>query len=346
MLWKRIERLVWLCLFLVLCLCQQVQAVEQNGAARERAALDTNSSQNANERITRLANGLTVYLIRDTRFPLVCTRLFVGTGSANERPEEAGISHVLEHMVFKGTESRPKGKVAEEIEALGGYLNAATSFDRTWYITDIPKEYWKTGIDVVKDMAFGACLDANDLEPEKDVIVSELQSGEDSPEHKLYEDLQTAALKHSPYGHPIIGFEPTIRAVTSTSLKTYRDYWYQPQNMALLVAGDIDLDAVLAYTEKLFGDRRNTMPQMSPEPVDLDQAQDAQIVSVRKGPWKKVYLGLAFPAPCFRDIRSADLDLVSYILGGDATSYFFRRYKYENELVDAIRVDNMSLARA
>ena len=199
------------------------------------------------EILTRLANGLNVYIIRDSRFPLVSTRLFVATGSANERPEEAGISHVLEHMVFKGTDHRPKGKVAEEVESLGGYLNAATSYDRTWYVTDIPSAHWRTGIDVVKDMAFQASLAASELEPEKDVIVSELQGGEDSPQHKLYEDMAGAALANTPYGRPIIGFEPTIRAVTSQSLTAYRNFWYQPQNMSLLVAGDIEPNEVLAY---------------------------------------------------------------------------------------------------
>ena len=297
------------------------------------------------ELLLRLANGLTVYIIRDTRFPLVSTRLFVATGSAHERPEEAGISHVLEHMVFKGTKHRPKGKVAEEVESLGGYLNAATSYDRTWYITDIPSAHWQTGIDVVKDMAFQATLDAAELEPEKNVIVSELQGGEDSPQHKLFEDLAGAALANTPYGRPIIGYEPTIRAVTSQTLTAYRNYWYQPQNMALLVAGDIEPSEVLSYVTKLFGDMKNTqvLPQLPA--VDLRKAPDAQIVSVRRGPWKKVYLGLAFPAPALTDLSSVELDVLCYILGGDASSRFFQKYRYEKELCDSISVDNMSLAR-
>ena len=92
--------------------------------------------------LTRLPNGLLVYILRDARFPLVCTRLYVRTGSANEEPQHAGISHVLEHMVFKGTDHRPKGQIARDVEALGGYLNAATSFDKTWYLTDMPARHW------------------------------------------------------------------------------------------------------------------------------------------------------------------------------------------------------------
>lgn len=113
-------------------------------------------------------------------------------GSVNEEPRLAGISHVLEHMVFKGTEHRPKGQVARDVEALGGYLNAATSFDKTYYLTDMPAAHWRTGMDVVKDMAFQAELNPKELEAEKNVVISELQRGEDSPMSKLFESLQVA----------------------------------------------------------------------------------------------------------------------------------------------------------
>lgn len=122
--------------------------------------------------------------------PLVCAH-----GSANEEPRHAGISHVLEHMVFKGHGAPAQRPGGREVEALGGYLNAATSFDKTWYLTDMPAAHWRTGMDVVKDMAFQAQLDPKELEAEKNVVISELQRGEDSPMRKLYENLQVAGSK-------------------------------------------------------------------------------------------------------------------------------------------------------
>lgn len=296
--------------------------------------------------LVRLKNGLTVYIIRDSRFPLVCTRLYVGTGSANETAEQAGISHVLEHMVFKGTEKRPKGQVAQDVESLGGYLNAATSFDKTWYITDMPAKHWKTGMDVVKDMAFHPSLDPAELEAEKDVIVSELKGGDDTPTRRLFEDLQVAGLAHTVYGRPIIGFEKTIRAVTADDLRAYIRTWYQPQNMMLLVAGDIDPKAVLAHAEELFGDLKNDAALSEPAPVQLEGAAGGPRVEVTYGPWNKVYLGIALPAPALGDQRSIDLDVLAYALGGDGTSQFYRKYRYEKQLVDSISVGNMSLDRA
>ena len=299
------------------------------------------------EILTRLPNGLLVYIIRDKRFPVVCTRLYVRAGSATEDPAQAGISHVLEHMVFKGTSHRPKGQVARDVEALGGYLNAATSFDRTWYITDMPAAHWRVGMDVVKDMAFQATLDPAELEAEKNVVISELQRGEDSAGRKLFENLQVAALKNTPYGRPIIGFEESIRKLTARDLADYVAKWYQPQNMMLLVAGDLDPDAALEHAQELFGKLENHSDLPVIGPLDLaTAAQGSPQVEIARGPWNKVYLGIALPVPGLRDLRSVDLDVLAYLLGGDATSTFYKKYKYDMQLVDSISVGDMSMARA
>ena len=140
--------------------------------------------------VTRLKNGLSVLILKDSRFPLVSTRLYVHAGSVYEKPEQAGISHVLEHMVFKGTEHRPKGEVSRQVEAAGGYLNAATSYDYTVYITDMPARHWKLGLDVARDMAFNAILDPAELESEKQVVLSELDMRmKDNPRGRLFERL-------------------------------------------------------------------------------------------------------------------------------------------------------------
>lgn len=330
----------------LLILLLGILLLPQLAVAAPQAAPANPSTSGNDTMLVRLKNGLTVYIIRDSRFPLVCTRLFVGTGSANETAEQAGISHVLEHMVFKGTEKRPKGQVARDVESLGGYLNAATSFDKTWFITDMPAKHWKTGMDVVKDMAFHPSLDPAELEAEKDVIVSELKGGDDTPTRRLFEDLQVAGLAHTVYGRPIIGFEKTIRAVTADDLRAYIRTWYQPQNMMLLVAGDIDPKAVLAHAEELFGDLKNDTILPEPAPVQLEGAAGGPRVEVTYGPWNKVYLGIALPAPALGDQRSIDLDVLAYALGGDGTSQFYRKYRYEKQLVDSISVGNMSLNRA
>ena len=134
--------------------------------------------------------------------------------------------------------------------------------------------------------------------------------------------------------------------MTADDLRAYIRTWYQPQNMMLLVAGDIDPKAVLAYAEELFGDLKNDTVLPAPAPVQLEGAAGGPRVEVTRGPWNKVYLGIALPAPALGDQRSIDLDVLAYALGGDGTSQFYRKYRYEKQLVDSISVGNMSLNRA
>ena len=163
---------------------------------------------------------------------------------------------------------------------------------------------------------------------------------------RLFESLQVSTLQTTPYGRPIIGFKETVRAITADDLRAYVQRWYQPQNMLLLVAGDIDPQAVMQHAQELFGAMANTNDAVTPPQVDLLTAPGGQRVEVVRGPWNKVYLGMAFPAPALRDLRSVDLDVLSYLLGGDGTSLLSRKYEYEKQLVDSISVGNMSLARA
>ncbi len=294
--------------------------------------------------ITILKNGLTVYILEDHRFPLVSTRLYVKTGSANESPEDAGISHVLEHMVFKGTDKRPKGAISTEVEAAGGYLNAATSFDYTVYQTDLPSAHWTLGLDVVKDMAFHATLDAAELESEKEVILSELQRGNDNPGQRIFKELHTSALKGTPYDHPIIGYEETIKAVTPASMRAYIAKYYQPQNMTLVVVGDVQAEKILNESQKLFGAMQNTADAQPVLPIDAS-ALDSAHIDVQSGPWQKVYLGMALPVPGLTDARSVPLDILAMVLGGDATSYLYKKYKYDKQLVEGISVSNYGFER-
>jgi zinc protease len=294
--------------------------------------------------LRRLANGLTVLVLPDRRFPLVSMRLYVHAGSAYEQPEEAGISHMLEHMVFKGTEKRPRGQAAADVEKNGGYLNAATSFDYTVYITDMTREHWKTGLDVLRDMAFHPSLDPAELEAEKDVVIAELKRGEDDPGRRLFRMTQQEALRDTPYERPIIGFESSVRALSAEKIRAYIDRLYQPQSMLLVLCGDVDADAAFAEADKLFGGLRNSRGVTPPAPV-RETPPPPFGITLEKGPWNKVYLSLALPAPSTGDARSPRLDVLAHILGGDAGSRLPRLLKYEKRLADAVSVAGYSFER-
>ena len=314
-----------------LCMCL---SMAQTGQAAETGPI-----------ITRLANGLTLLVLEDRRFPLVSTRLYVHAGSAYEDPKQAGISHVLEHMVFKGTEKRPKGQVASVVESQGGYLNAATSFDYTMYLTDMPSKHWRLGMDVVRDMAFHPALDADELESEKKVIVAELKRGQDSPGSVLFENLHALTLAKTPYERPIIGYEETINALSVQNLRDYINRLYQPQSMLLVVVGDVDPAEVLAEAKTQFGAYDNNAAAPLFAPINPEELRSTKNVQIKKGPWNKVYVSLALPVPGLDDTRSATLDVLAHLLGGDATSLFYRKYRYEQQLVHSISVSNLSFER-
>ena len=295
--------------------------------------------------VTTLPNGLTVLTMEDTRFPLASIRLYVGTGSSYEDPAQAGISHLLEHMVFKGTHNRAKGQVAADVEKVGGYLNAATSFDYTVYYVDMPKDHWDMGMEIIKDMTFGAVIDPEELEREKPVVLAELKRGEDNPGQTLFKSIHTNVWKESSYGWPIIGFRDTVKGISRQDILDYIAEHYQPQNMTLVVVGDVDGAQALAKAQELFGDLKNDRPMSPPDFVELPAEPQGPVISVRPGEWNKVYLAAALPVPGLHDDASAGLDVLSHMLGGDQSSKLYKRFKYELQLVDSISLNTYSLQR-
>ncbi|HVO32136.1 MAG TPA: pitrilysin family protein, partial [bacterium] len=151
------------------------------------------------------SNGLRVVLVPDDRSPAAAFYLWVKVGSADEQPKEAGLAHVLEHMLFKGTPTRGVGAVAQEIEGCGGDINAYTSFDNTVYHAVLASRFFDTGLDVVVDAVTRSVIDANELTLEKEVILEEIKRDGDQPTRRVSHALFDAAYRVHPYGRPVIG---------------------------------------------------------------------------------------------------------------------------------------------
>ncbi|MFP4071784.1 MAG: M16 family metallopeptidase [Desulfovibrionales bacterium] len=296
--------------------------------------------------VTLLSNGLPVLVQEDERFPLVSIRLYVNAGSAYEQPETAGISHLLEHMVFKGTQKRAPGEVASTIEGAGGYLNAATGFDYTVYKIDLPAEKWPLGLDVLQDMVFGAAIDPQELEQEKNVVLSELERGEDNPNRTLFLSLQPLIWPGTPYERPVIGFRDTVQKITRGDILEYIDKFYQPQKMLLVVCGNVKRPQVLEEVDRLFGNLQNSGKMLPAAPQPLSPSLElAPQVRVSPGPWNKAYMSVAFPLPGFKTEESAAIEVLAQLLGGDQTAKLYRKFKYEEQLVDEISVSPLMLER-
>ena len=298
-------------------------------------------------RVVRLENGLTVLIKEDDRFPLVNVRLYVHAGSAYERPDQAGISHLLEHMVFKGTTERPApGQIALEVESVGGSLNAGTSWDYTVYYVEVPDDEWSLGMDVVKDMAFHAKIAPEDLETERQVVLSEIQRANDTPSNLVFRTIQDTVWRDMSYQWPILGYPETVGGFTSQDIREYIGDHYQPQSMLLVVVGNVNADEVLAEARKVYGSLENTKAVTPPQAYPVPKKGDGPLVQVIPGKWNKVYLGLAFPIPDLYSNKSVGLEVLGQLMGGDDTSLLYRTFKYEKRLVDDISAFSFSLDRA
>lgn len=319
----------------ILCLALAVLALAASSAGAAEAP-----------KVVRLPNGLTVMTIEDDRFPLVAVRLFVHAGSGYETAKQAGLSHLLEHMVFKSTEKRPAGQVASDVEGAGGELNASTSFDSTVYRVDLPAERWRLGLDVIKDMIFGARFDPAELDGERQVVLSELARGKDDPDNRLFQVTQALAWPGQAYGWPIIGFPETVSHFSEADLRNYVAERYQPQSMLLVVVGKVRADEVEQEAGALFGSLANDRPVPPPATYALPAAVPQPAVRVEYGQWGKVRLQVSFPTPGLRSADEAALEVLAKLLAGDETSRLYRTFKYEKQLVDDVSCSSMTLERS
>src|SRR5205823_4648927 len=158
--------------------------------------------------------------------PVVAFQAWVGVGSADEEPGEAGIAHVFEHMLFKGTEKRGVGQIAQEIEAAGGDINAWTSFDQTVYHLVLASRYFDTGLDILSDAVQRSSFDPVELERELKVVLQEIKQGEDSPSRVATQTLFSTAFAVHPYRRPVIGNEASVRALGRDRLLDFFHRWY------------------------------------------------------------------------------------------------------------------------
>ena len=198
-------------------------------------------------RLTTLDNGLVIILREDHSAPVVSVQAWCMAGSIHEgRWLGAGLSHVLEHMLFKGTTTRTGTRIDQEVQEAGGYMNAFTSFDRTVYHIDVPNTGWTVAVDVLCDIMQNATLPAEEMEKEKQVILREMDMNQDDPGRRAGRRLFETAYTRSPYRFTIIGYPDIFGELKPEDIAAYYREQYAPNNVFLVVAGDVQPDAVLA----------------------------------------------------------------------------------------------------
>jgi zinc protease len=272
------------------------------------------------------SNGLTVLLVPDHSAPVVTFEVTYEVGSRNEVTGATGATHILEHMMFKGSDAfnDPKGNsIKQFLERVGGQFNASTSFDRTNYFATVGRESLESYIAIEADRMRHLWLHESDRQAEMTVVRNEYEGGKNDPENVLLEEVSAAAYVALPYHHPTIGWKSDIEHVPILKLREFYDTFYWPNNTTLTVVGDIDTEPVLGLIKKYYG----VYPH-SPAPIPAiyteEPAQSGERRVVVKRPGELGSIIVAHKVPNGRDADQAPLEMLDAILSSGKNARLYR----------------------
>ena len=270
-----------------------------------------------------LPNGLRVVGERLPFLRSVSIGAWMHVGSMMEEPAENGLSHFLEHMVFKGTEKRTARQIAEEMDAVGGQLNAFTGRDCTCYYAKVIDEDLPLAVDILADLVLGATIDEKELEKERGVILEEIAMDEDSPEDLVHDLLSAAQFGQQAPGRPILGTAELVSAYTREDLLAFRRKHYGPKETVISLAGNYDPERVQALMEQYFGAWQN---ELSPLAMPRWTVHTG-VNSLREKDTEQMHICMGFPGEGFGGPDVYPLAVVSGVLGGAMSSRLFQRIR-------------------
>ncbi len=286
-----------------------------------------------------LPNGLVGLSKEDRAAGLVSAQVWIRSGSIHEGAWlGTGLSHYLEHLVFKGTARRGPLQISAEVQAAGGSINAYTTFDRTVYYIDGPAESAPLFLDVLADMVFAPKLDPAEVARERDVILREIDMGRDDPQSRLMEGLFALAFRQHPYRYPVIGVRALFESLTRDDLAAYHAARYAPNNAAVVLAGAFAAEEAQALVEKYFGaliPRRMPSPTIAAEPPQLAARHQTE-----RGDVNVVRGVAAYRVPHLAHPDAPALDLLALVLGGGQASILWQKLREEKKLVHHIHAGN------
>lgn len=283
-------------------------------------------------RLTTLENGLVIIVREDHSAPVVSTQAWCNTGSICEgKWLGAGLSHVLEHMLFKGTETRPGSRIDQEVQQAGGYMNAYTSFDRTVYHINVPDTGAAVAIDILCDIMQNASLPPEELEKELDVIRREMDMNQDDPARRAGRRLFEVAYTKSPYRFTIIGYPEIFNSLKPEDIRAYYKDRYVPNNMFFVVTGDIQADAVVKQIRDGFS-KSKAMP-LPPMVLPREPRQTGPREVIEESAIQLGFFHFAWHIPDVRHPDMPALDVLASLLGSGRSSRLFREVREKKALV-------------
>lgn len=296
-------------------------------------------------RLLRLPNGVEVVSLNQEQAPLVCLDFWCRAGSAGEGPDQAGMAHFLEHMVFKGSERLEAGEFDRRVESLGGSSNAATGFDDVHYHVLVPPEGVAEALDLLLDLVLKPRLDPGDFQMERQVVLEELAQSEDQPEEVAFQRLLSLACPQHPYGRPILGDRSALKAQNPERMAAFHRNSYRPRRCSLALAGAIDglaLDDLLAGSAlaDLEPVPSSALPGALPPPAGPDLALRPGVHELRLPRLEAARLLMAWQLPAAADLESvAGADLLTSLMAEGRRSRLVQRLREDRRLVESVDLD-------
>ena len=295
-----------------------------------------------NYKKTTLENGLRILTVPMKNVETVTVIVMTGTGSRYENEKEAGISHFIEHMFFKGTKKRPTTlDISEELDATGGEYNAFTSKDRTAYYAKVDARHFDKALDVISDIYLNSKIEEEEIEREKGTIIQELNMYADAPMRSISDVFEVLLYDGNPLGKEIIGYKKTIKSFSRKDFVEYMDRFYVPQDAVVCVTGKFDQDEIIPKIEASFGRmKRAEKPEF--EKVTENQTEPAVKLKTKKTDQTHFVLGVRAYDHEHPD-RFA-LNLLAVILGGNMSSRLFTEVRERRGLAYSVRTETEAYA--
>jgi predicted Zn-dependent peptidase len=282
-------------------------------------------------RQTTLGSGLRVVTEHVPSALSVASGVWVGVGARDEPDELSGVSHFLEHLLFKGTEERSAHAIASAVDRFGGDMNAFTTKEYTAYYTRLPAEHLALGIDILGDVLTAPALRDEDVESERHVILEELLMDEDSPEDRVHTQLYESLFPGHPLGRETAGHRDSVTNISGDDIRDFFRRWYRPASMVVSVAGPVGHDDVVALVEQSFGDQSG-----GETPLRQAPAGKVRPLAVQRRSVEQAHVALGFEGVSRDDGDREPLDVVNHILGGGMSSRLFQEIRERRGLAYSV----------
>lgn len=275
-------------------------------------------------------SGLRLVFVENSAVRSVAIGVFVGAGVVKETAEQAGISHFIEHMVFKGTQNRSSFDIVNEIDSIGAQINAFTAKEYTCFHTVSIDTNAQKCADVLSDMYFNPKFDALELEKERRVVLEEINESQDTPDDLCMEKLMCTFFDGCALEKPILGNKETLSSMTSETLKAYHDKHYVPQNTVIAIAGNISEKDAVELVNKYFESKfENTKPY---ENIPVNVRPNSSVMCKEKKTIEQAHIAMAFPSYAYNDDRAVAMQLMSIIFSTEMSSRLFQSVREKHGL--------------